>query len=301
MSKAFQRKLENLESQLLASRSVGVHDWAANELKALSSLIRSTAENTDPNSLPDLTMSSFLSRSDNCSPPIIDSVLVSDESDFEPSDRGPPPDLVLQEAKGSSKNQPLPVPKQSVPPLTLFSTEYDPINISLSEEEIDYAKNGFVEFLKQREQQWEEMRDSVLKKNLRHEGNISDHFPEPIAVQPKSVDNTPIIRSAITSTCLPGDAFKYQRDEIFSILKNKNSRQVILFSASNQFSGLYSVSHQIAHRVFSLPDTSTPHQIVPGIVHRRFRYTYSSGFVEVGNRFQIDEFWTNIDAVTIKT
>jgi hypothetical protein len=318
MSKAFQRKLENLESQLLASRSVGVHDWAANELKALSTLIRSTsgAENVDP--FPDLTMSSFLSRSENLSPPIIESRLVSDDSDAS-SPSPPRPNIVSDDSDASSPSPPRPENHLLSPPgpsfenfddfsegpiipSNLYKTKYEPINIVLSAKEISHAKSGFIEFLKQRERQWEDMRDSVFSKPL--SSAVSD---QPRTVQPDvpalaPIDNNaPIIRSAITSTCLPGDAFKYQRDEIFAILKTQSAgRHIILFSNTNQFSGLYSVDNQIAHRIYSLSETSIPHQIVPGIVLRRFRYTYSTGFVELGNRFSHNDFWDNIDAVTIK-
>lgn len=306
-AKTFQRKLENLESELLASRSVGVHDWAANELKALSNLIRSshvTDENADPN-FPDLTMSSFLSRS--ITPDILPfhrDITSSSPSVFVESE-------LVDDFKSTSSQEeeilgdqffPDPLPIICKP--NLFFTRYEPIDFDLSRSDIERARSGFLEFWKEKELVWEKMRDSVL--NVKKDQPASS-LCQPLPPAPPTLaveTNSAIIRSALTGTCLPGELFEFQRDEIFHIMKQtSSSRYIILFSETNQFSGLYAVFDDgVAHRVYLIPDSHypCPHQIVPAIVQRRFRYTYASGFVEIGSRYNTRGFWDNIDAVTLK-
>lgn len=303
-SKNFQRKLENLESELLASKSVeGVHDWAANELRALSSLIRNNStgtENIPPQT--DLTMmSSFLSHSP--SPPasiFVESELVSDSSSSSPPT---PPPVTFDH--------------NFVAPISsLYSSPFPPIDFQISRNEIEHARCGFVEFFKTRELEWESMRDSVLadkaKTKVLSVSKPSATTTSSVCVPKISIDNSAIIRTAISTTCLPGEIFKYQRDEIFDTMSHNptttSSRYIILFSSTNQFSGLYVVEEDdggcsSATRIFSIIDplNPCPHKIVPGIVLRRFRYTFSSGFVEMGSRYSQNGFWQNIDAVNLKT
>jgi hypothetical protein len=174
----------------------------------------------------------------------------------------------------------------------------------MSRNDVERARIGFIEFLKEKELAWEKIRDSVI--NVKKEQpDSAPSQPLPSAHQMIAAEtNSAIIRSAITGTCLPGELFKFQRDEIFHIMKHtSSSRYIILFSETNQFSGLYAVlDDAVSHRVYSIPDSlyPCPHQIVPAIVQRRFRYTYASGFVEIGSRYNARGFWDNIDAVTLK-
>ena len=326
-SKNFQRKLENLESELLASRSVGVHDWAATELKALSQMIRESRrsnegdENFDPN-FHDLTMSSFLSRS-----------MTPDESNHHQSTPEspypkPPPHYniptvspsvfveseLVDDSGFSIHSDPQPNEK-SVPEIclkNLFHQKYEIIDLKLTPSEIEHARAGFLQFMTEREIAREKMIKSVIASRRKinsspekeiHQNDAVIVPPEIRATSTSVDDNSAIIRSAIAGTCLPGDSFKFQRDEIFHIMKQILCRYIILFSETNQFAGVYAVlDDNVAHRVYSIPDPYIvcPHQIVPAIVQRRFRYTFSSGFVEMGSRYNSRGFWDNLDAVTLK-
>ncbi len=201
--------------------------------------------------------------------------------------------------------------KPQICPQNLFKTPYNPIDVKLTIEEIEKARFGFLQFMNEREI----ARDKLVKSVMLGRQNFStpppDTSPKPVCSDPVPVvspkmmhdDNSAIIRSAITGTCLPGETFKFQRDEIFHIMKQVTSRYIILFSETNRFAGIYAVLDDgVAHRVYSIPDpfTSCPHQIVPAIVQRRFRYTCASGFVEIGSRYNARGFWDSIDAVNLK-
>jgi len=193
------------------------------------------------------------------------------------------------------------------------TVEYFP---KLSARDMELARIGFIEFLREREQEWETVRDDALMHFPRRRRRPSKNSDEPstgtvtpvthvISTCPslkpsprEDPGNGAIVRAAISSVCLPGDAFRYQRDEISNVMIN-GKNFVILFSSSNQFSGLYSVDSQSARRIYSITPNCPP-TIPSGIVDRRFRFTSTKGFIEIGKIFGHNGILDGVDAVTLR-
>jgi hypothetical protein len=173
----------------------------------------------------------------------------------------------------------------------------------VTQADIERARTGFSDFVSQRQSEWELMRDDVLREfdGSRIPSTRKTSRQDDFSSVTGCPGNGAIVRSAIASVCLPGDTFNYQRDEISQVMKMEGGIEknfVILFSPSNQFSGLYVLDDQ-CRRIYCT--SSCPSSVPCSLVDRRFRFTSTRGFIEIGKIFCGDNIFNGVDAITLKS
>ena len=311
------KNLEKLESEILENVEnnndpIRMHEWAAKELKALSESIKRNENielKTARGGLMELKLNVPEIRS--VSRHSLDNVSILSDLELVKSESVKPrfelteyeKELLIHdelEELETVKTSPRTKNEDLMPTFRSSS----PIPFPLTQDEILTAKKGVEEYVKKIENEKFEKRE-ILRKVATNELVLPIRPPKGDVVDidmdgfiSSSPSNGQKVKTAISSTCLPGDEYIVHREEINEIINLKLSKQlIILFSSKHQFKSLYCEQQSSSRRgkferiYFLLP---SPGELVDSMVDRRFKFT-TKGFVEVRTGGL-----HGVDAVTLK-